>query len=257
MHKSKHFTYVTSFDSHMNPIKFYYYLHFTYEETDAQRQNKLYAQCPIGKWWSWDLDSCSLTQDHVLDHCYASSLWPEICKGLENINLAIHSLCHLSVLVWPRQCHVFAHPLPFSSWMHRPHIPALLLGFGHVTEYQPIETNRTKPPPGVGFTPLPTIHLFSLARSQMQRSQRRSPQFRNQLSSRGKEHQFPNHCMKEGTLLPSLHWPTVDSDESKTLAFEGREGAIMKILRLSVTAASMTSRMISTLKTQGNNFTKD
>lgn len=34
---------------HLNPIKFYYYLHFTYEETDAQRQNKLYAQCPIGK----------------------------------------------------------------------------------------------------------------------------------------------------------------------------------------------------------------
>lgn len=34
MHNSKHFAYVTSFDCHMNPVKFYCYSHFTDEENN-------------------------------------------------------------------------------------------------------------------------------------------------------------------------------------------------------------------------------
>lgn len=62
----------------------------------------------------------------------------------------------------------------------------------------------------------PTFLLVPVARC---RGAREDSQVWKPTDPGEKQLRFLNHCMEEGILLPSLYWPILDSDKSKTWAF--------------------------------------
>lgn len=229
MHNSKHFAYVASFASDMDRTSI---IIPTLQMKKLRHREKL-RDAPSGNdgagiWIPavWLKIMGSTTK-------FWSFLWPEIYKGLTNINLAIYSY-GIWVLRWCAMC--LSTPFPFPPG-HTDHISQPYSWFSAVkltTDQWNVSESEQSPQHPWPQHPCTTSHFSSLTCSQMHKSPR-----------------FLNRCTKQSPLLPRLH----STKTSKTRAFvavscEDFEADCYS----SITWHLQWSRHI---KIKGNNFTKD
>lgn len=120
IHNSKHFAYVASFVSHMNLTSIIIpTLQIKKLRHKLRDAHQVMVELGFGH---QPFDSCA--QPLSSDPFYGLSSTKDLkISVLQYIAYGIRVLCHGCV-----------NPLPFPSWTHRPHIPALELVFNHETE---------------------------------------------------------------------------------------------------------------------------